>query len=121
MVGRLEGQHHDGDRAVRRAGIIGLRRIEDAAVRRIESGLRDRAHRARGGEEILEAHRAAGAEGRPVLQPHPGLRDDAEDAFRADHHAVRARARAGAGQAAAFDHACGVTMRSDSTKSSMCV
>ena len=44
VVGRLEGQHHDGDRAVGRAGVVGLGRIEDAAVRRIEPGLRDRAH-----------------------------------------------------------------------------
>ena len=105
VIGRLERQHHDGDRAVGRAGVVGLGRIEDAAIRRIEPGLRDRAHGARGGEEVLEAHRAAGAERRAVLQPHPGLRDDAENAFRADHHAVGARAGAGAGQAAAFDHA----------------
>ncbi len=105
MVGGLERQHHDGDRAVRRAGVVGLGRIEDAAVRRIEAGLRDRAHRACGGEKVLEMHRAAGAAGRPVLQPHPGLRDHAEDALGTDHHAVRAWAGAGARQAAALDHA----------------
>src|SRR5829696_6326704 len=54
---------------------------------------------------ILEAQRATVAECRAVLQAHPRLGDDAENSFRADHHAVRARARAGAGQAAAFDHA----------------
>ena len=105
VVGRLERQHHDGDRTVSRAGVIGLRRIEDAAVRRIKSRLRDRAHGARGGEKVLEMHRAAGPLGRAILQPHPGLRDDAENALRADHHAIRARPGAGAGQAAALDHA----------------
>ena len=105
VVGRLEGQHHDGDRTICRAGVVGLGRIEDAAVRGIEAGLRDRAHGAGCGKEILETHRAAVAEFRAVLQAHPRLCDDAENSFRADHHAVRTRARAGTGQAAAFDHA----------------
>ena len=105
VIGRLERQHHDGDRAVRGARVVGLGRIENAAVRRIEPGLRDGAHRARGGEEVLEAHRAAVAKRRAILQPHPGLRDDAENAFRADHHAIGARARAGAGQAAPLKRA----------------
>ena len=43
--------------------------------------------------------------GGAVLQSHPGLGDDAERTFRADHQAVRARACAGARQAAAFQHA----------------
>ena len=43
--------------------------------------------------------------GGAVLQPHPGLGDDAERAFGADHQAIRARARAGARQAAALDNA----------------
>jgi hypothetical protein len=29
VVGRLNGQHHDGDRAVCRAGVVGLGRIEN--------------------------------------------------------------------------------------------
>src|SRR5262249_46022215 len=45
------------------------------------------------------------AEFRAVLQTHPRLRDDTENSFRAEHHAVGARACAGAWQAAAFDHA----------------
>jgi hypothetical protein len=105
MVGRFEGQHHDRDRAVCRTGVVGLGRIEHAAVRGIEAGLRDRTHGAGCGKEILEAQRATIAEYRAVLQAHPRLGDDAENSFRADHHAVRAWARTGAGQAAAFDHA----------------
>ena len=105
VVGRLEGQHHDGDRAIRRARVVGLGRIEDAAVRGIEAGLRDCAHGVCCGREILEAHRATIAECRPVLQAHPRLGDDAENSFRADHDAVRARPRAGARQTAAFNHA----------------
>ena len=96
--------------------------IEDAAVRRIKSCLRDRAHRPGGGEEIWKLHRAAGAKLGPVLQPHPGLRDDAENALRADHQAVRARARRpsrGAGGVSITPF--GVTTRSDSTRSSMWV
>ena len=105
VVRRLEGQHHDGDRAIGRAGVVGLGRIEDAAVRRVEAGLRDRAHGARRGEEVVEAHRAAVTEFRAILQAHPRLRDDAENSFRTDHQAVRARPGAGARQAAAFDDA----------------
>ena len=61
--------------------------------------------RARGGEEVREAHRAAGAEARPVLEPHPGLGDDAENAFGADEQPVGAGPGAGAGQAARLDDA----------------
>ena len=74
----FERQHHDGDRAVGRTGVERFCRVEDAAVRRIKPGLRDRANRARGSEEILEAHRAARAKLRAILQPHPRLRDDTE-------------------------------------------
>ena len=42
---------------------------------------------------------------RPVLKPHPGLGDDAERAFRADHQPVRAGTCAGARQAAALHDA----------------
>ncbi len=105
MVAGLEGEHHDGGRAVAGAGIVRLLRIEDAAIGGVEPGLRDGAHGACGGKEVLEAHAAAGAETRPVLQPHPRPRDDAEDAFRADEHAVGARAGAGAGQPARLQHA----------------
>src|SRR5262249_3806121 len=73
----------------------------------IETGLGDRAHGACCRKEVLETHGAAVAEFRAVLQAHPRLCDDAENSFRADHHAVRARARARAGQAAAFYHASG--------------
>ena len=39
------------------------------------------------------------------LQPHPGLRDDAENAFRADEQAIGARPRARSGKAPRLDHA----------------
>ena len=79
--------------------------VEDAAVRRIEAGLRDGAHGARGGEERSETNRRAGAEFRARLQPHPGARDHAERSLRADEHAVGARSGARSGQAARFHHA----------------
>jgi hypothetical protein len=44
MIRRLEGRHHDCHRGVGGAGIEGLSRVEDAAIRRIEPGLRDGAH-----------------------------------------------------------------------------
>ena len=48
MVARFEGEHHDRDRAVGGAGVVGLRGIEDAAVRRDRGRLaRWRAPRAR--------------------------------------------------------------------------
>src|SRR5262245_46404253 len=50
-------------------------------------------------------HGPAGPLSRAILQPHPSLRDDAEDALGAYHHAVRTWARAGPGQAAALEHA----------------
>ena len=58
----------------------------------------------------------------PVLQAHPRLGDHAEDALRAEQHPVGARAgaraRAGAGSRTS---PVGVTARTDSTRSSMCV
>src|ERR1035437_3930663 len=49
-------------------------------------------------------HRRARAKRRPILKPHPGLGDDAENSFGTDEHPVRAGTRARAGQAARFDH-----------------
>ena len=62
MVAGFEAEHHDGDAAVAGAGVVGLLRVEDAAVGGIEPGLRDGAHRARGGEELWKRTDAAGAE-----------------------------------------------------------
>ena len=105
MVAGLEGKHHDRDTAVGSAGVERLLGVEDAAIRRIKSCLRDRAQGAGRGEEIRELHRAAGAEFRAILQPHPGLRDDAENALRADQQPIRAWARARAGEPPRLDHA----------------
>src|SRR6185437_173887 len=68
-------------------------------------GLADGAQRARRGEQILEPHRAAGAEARPILEPHPRLGDDAENAFGADEHSIGARPGARAGQTPRLDAA----------------
>ena len=105
MVARLESQHHDRDGAVAGAGVVGLPRVEDPAVRGIETGLRDRADGLRRREEACEFDAAARAKTRLRLQPHPGLRDDPENAFGADEHPVRARPRARSGQASRLDHA----------------
>ena len=82
-----------------------LLRVEDAAVRGVEAGLGDRSDGAGSREEVRELHRAAGAEARPVLEPHPRLGDHAENAFRPDEQAVGAGAGAGAGKAARLDEA----------------
>ena len=104
MVGGFEVQHQEVEGAVARAGDLGLVAVHQAAVRGIEPGLGDRAH---GGDRVLEggeAHRAGGPVGGPVLKPHPGFGDDAEGALGADQQAVGARPRAGARQAARFEH-----------------
>ena len=98
VVAGFEGQHQDRRRAVAGPGIVRLLRVEYSAIRRIEPGLGDRSYGAGSGEEIGELHRAAGAKARPVLQPHPGLGDHPENAFRADEQAVGAWAGAGARQ-----------------------
>ena len=107
MVGGFEGEHEQalliGVDAIGARFVI----VDDAQVRRIEACLRDGAHRPRGGEEIGEAEHGVGAEARPPLQAHPRFGDDAKRAFRADHHAVGARARARARQAARFHDARG--------------
>ena len=105
VIGGFEGKDHDRVAAVARPGLVGLRGIEDPAVRRIESGLRDHAHRPRGGEEVAETDGGAGAKARPVLQSHPGLGDDAENALRADEEAIGARTGPGARQPTRLDEA----------------
>ena len=88
MVGGLERKQQD-----RVAGLVGAADerfggIEQATVRRVEPGLRDRAGRVDRAAEVGEASRRRGAEGGPVLQAHPGLGDDPEDPFRPEQHAV---------------------------------
>src|SRR6516165_6062600 len=90
MIARFKGQHHDRRTAIAGAGVLGFRGIEDATVRGKEPGLRDGAKRARRRKEILEAHRAAGAKAGPVLKPHPGFGDDAENALRSQQEAIGA-------------------------------
>src|SRR6185437_10325600 len=51
MVARCKGENQDGDRAVRRAGVVGLGGIENAAVGRIEARLSQSANGAGCGEE----------------------------------------------------------------------
>ena len=63
--------------------------------------------RPRRGEEVPEADGAAGAEARPVLEAHPGLGDDAENALGADEEPVRTGPRARAGEAPRLEAALG--------------
>ena len=90
MIAGFKPEHHDRSVAVGRAGVESLLRVEDAAVRGVEAGLRDCAHGARCFEERLKANRCTGAEFRTRLQSHPGARNDAERSFRANQHAVGA-------------------------------
>src|SRR5262249_52337551 len=71
----------------------------------IQTALCDRPHRARRGKEIGEMHGATRAEARPVLQTHPRLGNDAEDAFGADEQAIGAWPGSGAWQPAGLDDA----------------
>ena len=105
VVGGFEGEHQErGFVRPRHAGER-LARFEEAEVRRVEAGLGDLAHCVGAGEEVPEAHAGGGAERRLLAEPHPGLGDDAEDAFGAEEHSVGARPGAGAGQAAGFERA----------------
>ena len=121
VVGQLERQHHDGDRAVRRARVVGLGRIEDAAVRRIEAGLRDRAHRARRREEIWKRTAPPSRNfGRSCRRIHACVMTP-----RIPSEPISMRSGLGPapepGRRRLSITPLGVTVRSDSTKSSMCV
>ena len=121
VVGRFEGDQQQRPGAVAGAVVEGLARVEEPAVGGVEPGLGDRPA---GGDRVLEALELGGqvgAVGRPVLEPHPGLGDDAEGALGAEEEPVGARSGAVAGEAAGLHQAAGVTTRSDSTKSSMWV
>ena len=73
MIGILERQHQQMRGAVAGAGQRCLVGVDQAAVGGIEAGLRDATHGFGALQEILEADRGAGTEGRLRLQAHPGL------------------------------------------------
>ncbi len=102
MIRRLEPEHEQ--RAVlRSAGEGRLARVEQAAVRRVEAALPERADSLGTLREVPERDSGRRLVGRAVLQAHPRLRDHAEDALGADQHPIRARARAGARQPPRLD------------------
>ena len=105
MVGRLEGEQQHRGRAVARPRGGRLPGVEEPAVRGVEAGLRDGARRVGAARELGEGDRRGRAVRRPVLEPHPRLDDDAEDALRADEQPIRARAGARAGQPPRLDGA----------------
>ena len=105
VVGRLEPEHEQRVRAVAGAGHLGLAGVDQAAVRRVQPGLRQRPDRLRPGRELGEPDRGRGATGRARADPHPRLGDHPERAFRADQHPVGRDAGAGAGQPARLPHA----------------
>src|SRR3954452_16397535 len=99
MVGGLEAEHQQRPFA-RCAGDRGLGLVEQPAVRGLEAGLRQLAHRPRTGGEVAEMHARARAEARRPLDADPRLGDHTEDALGADQHPVRAGTGARARQAA---------------------
>jgi hypothetical protein len=91
VVRRLEAQHQQGASVRRGPGERRLARVQQPAVRRVEAGLRQGAHRLRTGLERVEPDGRGLPEARRVLDTHPGLGDHAEDPLGADQHAVGAR------------------------------
>ena len=81
------------------------RRVEQAAVRGVEAGLGQGAHRLRARSKASNSTPADSRKRGRVLHAHPGLGDHAEDALGADQHPVRARAGARAGQPPALPDA----------------
>src|SRR5207245_10490678 len=75
-------------RAVAGAGEDGLSVVEEPAVGRVEARLRDLSCRLPGVVEGLESDRGRGPETRPLLEPHPGAGDHAQDSFGADEEAI---------------------------------
>ena len=102
VVGGLEAEDEEVRVAGAGAGRAGLERVEQAAVRGVEPGLRDLAHGPRGGEEVAELDPARGLEGRSRPDPDPGLGDRPEDALGADQRPVRRGPGARARQPAAL-------------------
>ena len=112
-IGRLGGVGgFEADDQQRRAvldasGLPRLHRVEQAQVGGPQLGLDDLPHRFGALRPTGEGDARGGAERRAFLQAQPALADDAEDAFGADHHAVRARTSAAARQAPGFPPAPG--------------
>ena len=107
MIGRSKARTSSAKLAVVDAVHGAFGSINQAQVRREQTGLPHRADGAGAGQEIVERDRRPDAECGPVLQTHRGFGDHPERAFRADHQAIRARPRAGAGQPAALQDARG--------------
>ncbi len=96
---RLEADDENGALAVAGAGYERLHWIEQAQVARRKPRLDDFSDGPGAGAKALESHRCRGAQRRSLLQAHPCFDDDSKRSLRADQQAVRARARAGAGNA----------------------
>ncbi len=107
MIGRFESEHQHRRAAVADAGEDRLERIEQPAVARVESRLRERPDAGDGGEIVGELHGCRGAKAWRSLQPHPRFGDDAERAFRSEDQPVGRRARARTRQAASLHDARG--------------
>ena len=105
VVGGLEAEDENRVRTIAGAGRERLAGIEETTVRRIKTALAERMHRGGAGGEIGKRDRCRRAHRRAVLQAHPRLGDDAENALGADEQAVGAGAGTGAGQAAGGDDA----------------
>src|SRR4029079_4399871 len=97
VIGRLEGQEQQARAPVARAAVQGLAGVEEAAVLRVEPGLREAPGRLGPAEEIREAHLRRRPEARPRLEAHPGLRDDPARPLGAEEEPLRRRTGAGAG------------------------
>ena len=125
VIGGLEAEHEHRGVAAAGAGVRGLERVEQPAVRRVQARLRERAHGSRAAREALArpgSARDADARKRgPILQPHPRLGDHAERALGADEEAIGLGPAPEPGRRRVSTTPVGVTTRSDSTKSSMCV
>ena len=105
VLGRVGGFEADDQqrRAILDPGALPrLHWIEQAQIGGPELGLDDLPHRLRTRSPTVERDARGGAERRPLLQAQPALADDAQDAFRADYHPIRAWSRAAARQAAGF-------------------
>ena len=105
MVRGLEAEDDDGGVG---AGVDQcLDGVEEPAVRRVEPGLGQGAHRAYAVLVVGERHGRRGPPPRPVLQAHPCLRDHAERPLGAEEHPVRRRSCPGPGEPAGLDEAGG--------------
>jgi hypothetical protein len=91
MVRRLEAEHQQGLAGGAGVGERRLAGIEQTAVRRMQAGLRQFAHRPRARREVGEGDSARRLPARALLQPDPSFGDHPERALGADQHPVGAR------------------------------